>query len=1114
MDAAQWKKIETLYHEALEKPPGERREFLDSVCGNDEPLKKELLSLLVASEEIDGFMSHAPLGEELRLDTATSLIEKEDRSLEGRLIGPYCLEKWIASGGMGSVYLASRTDGSFEQKVAIKLIRGGLQNKNIIKRFFRERQTLANLNHPNIARLLFGDTTDDGNPYLVMEYIDGSSIDDYCDMNKLSITDRLLLFRHVCSAVAYAHGKLVVHRDIKPGNILVTRSGHPKLLDFGIVKIIDPESTAPTASMTLTMQRLMTPHYASPEQMRGDSISTATDIYSLGVVLYELLTGHRPYRFETTSIREVERIICEVDPPKPSTVVGQVMDIPAPAGKKRTVTPAMVSETREGRPEKLRRRLAGDLDDIIMKALRKEPEKRYTSVEHFSADIERHLAGLPVHASKGTWTYRAEKYMRRHLAGFLVTACILVLLGIGIYFALQNERRAQNQESAQQVLELLTQLYKMPNSNQTPRDEIRRILESENTKQHVNSLRDQPEELIRYADTIVRVCENFHLRDLAVEWGALAMGTRESLQPPDDPTLGDYYFAFARSLHEAGDFDAAEANIQKAINCSTDSSQKIGEYLHLQALIVFGQGNYKKAISLFEQALQTFQLKGLELSAERIMAQIDFARIMHSIGDNKRASFLLNRSYEEAETLPSGDKTSLLRARIHHTMGTLLWTTPRFRLAEIYTRKALLLYMQLRVDSGGLLASCMSDLYMQSRYYYRIRDIQVPEASGFWRKARSLTQATFGEDSWETARCDFDLSFRATDSTATHMMNKVIKAYRSYWPEDHIQVARVKTRLGVCLSGYKRTHSSDFHGLKAGEKLINEALRIQLEHLFPEHWDIGISKVYLGFCVFKQQRYDEGKSLIANGLDILRASLGEGHPDLIRFYNQLQLLYRGHGYIDEADELLNRCPGREPVCFYTNMNLISDCDGTHEFIVGIDFEDDFMEKVLVIDENPETFERAYLWIYGKPFNWPHREFEDLKNVIIRVNFDPSQEIAFNPSDRFTGIIDQFQWIPFEVPLGWLVEGPNTFSISIAHDKDYKTTFSWEYNNLYVGVDKSADFDRSWWFGSGPQSCCKEMEEKAYRAKKPLLRSDPMFEEHRPRGYKECEGELMVVLEYE
>ncbi len=298
-----------------------------------------------------------------------------------------------------------------EKCVAIKVIQPGIANQELLRRFRNERQTLAALDHPNIVRLLDGGTTEDGMPYLVMDYVEGTPIDQYCDGHKLATDERLRLFLAVCSAVSYAHQRLVIHRDLKPGNILVTSDGTAKLLDFGIAKLLNPEALA-TLVLTQTGVRPMTLAYASPEQVRGEPLTNATDVYSLGVVLYELLTGHRPHQIKGSTLLNIERAICEEEPSKPSTAVTRVEERTSADGATTFLTPNEVSRTREGDPKKLRDRLQGDLDAIVMTALRKEPQRRYASVYEFSEDIRRHLEHLPVKARSSTFGYRGLKFVR------------------------------------------------------------------------------------------------------------------------------------------------------------------------------------------------------------------------------------------------------------------------------------------------------------------------------------------------------------------------------------------------------------------------------------------------------------------------------------------------------------------------------------------------------------------------------------------------------------------------------------------------------------------------------------------------------------------------------
>jgi len=374
MTPERWQKIDHILDDMLELEACERARFLDQACAEDVELRSEVESLLAASEQSGNFI-------ELPFLPATDLSDKDSISLAGQSLGPYRLLREIGHGGMGVVYLAVRADDEFKKQVAIKLVQPGPHNKNLLRRFRRERQILANLDHPNIARLLDGGTTEQGMPYLVMEYVTGAPITEYCDERKLSITDRLKLYRDVCAAVRHAHQSLVIHRDLKPGNILVTAEGYVKLLDFGIAKLLDIDSVS-VALDTTNGAPVMTPEYASPEQIRGEPVTTASDVYSLGIVLYELLTGHYPYRFKDRSLPEIIRVICEQEPEPPSRAISRVETKPEYNGKTQiTVSPETVSRTREGRPEKLRARLRGDLSAIVLRALRKDPQYRYSTVE-------------------------------------------------------------------------------------------------------------------------------------------------------------------------------------------------------------------------------------------------------------------------------------------------------------------------------------------------------------------------------------------------------------------------------------------------------------------------------------------------------------------------------------------------------------------------------------------------------------------------------------------------------------------------------------------------------------------------------------------------------------
>ena len=363
--------------------------------------------------------------------------------MAGQRFGPYQIVREIGRGGMGAVYLAARADDQFKQRVALKILRGAFNPHDVLRRFKHERQILATLSHPNICTLLDGGSTPSGEPYLVMDYIEGISIDRYCDRNGLSIRQRIELFRQVCSAVQYVHQNLIVHRDLKPGNILVTPDGVAKLLDFGIAKILKPELIMTVLDATATGTHVMTPAYASPEQVRGEPITTASDVYSLGVILYELLTGRRPYRLKSGSAHELPRAILEDEPEKPSTAITRVDKSPL----EKPVTVEELSRQRATLPDKLYRRLKGDIDNILLKALRKEPQRRYSSVELFSEDLRRHLESLPVSAHQDSFSYRAAKFFQRHKVPVIAAAIALLSLVGGLITTIVEMRVARSERA-------------------------------------------------------------------------------------------------------------------------------------------------------------------------------------------------------------------------------------------------------------------------------------------------------------------------------------------------------------------------------------------------------------------------------------------------------------------------------------------------------------------------------------------------------------------------------------------------------------------------------------------------------------------------------------------
>ena len=416
LTAERWLRAKAITADALERPERERPTFVAGACGGDETLLHEVESLLAAHAGAGEFLEESGLAATGAADVVAAA-QAALPGAAGRRIGPYRILRELGHGGMGVVYLAERADAAFEKQVAIKVVRGGFAGASLMQRFREERRILATLEHPNIARLLDGGATEDGLPYLVMEYVDGIPLDEYSQARALSVAQRLLLFRQVCAAVQYAHQRLVIHRDLKARNILVTPDGTPKLLDFGIAKLLEP-GLAPE-EQTRTGFRALTLEGASPEQARGEPLTVTSDVYALGVLLYRLLTGLSPYGPARRTDADLMRAVCEEAPPRPSAVA----------------------------PIEHRRKLAGELDWITLKALRKEPDRRYASVEQLADDIQRYLGARPVAAAPDSWRYRARKFAARNRTPVAVGALLALSLAAGVTATLWQARRAEDQRA-------------------------------------------------------------------------------------------------------------------------------------------------------------------------------------------------------------------------------------------------------------------------------------------------------------------------------------------------------------------------------------------------------------------------------------------------------------------------------------------------------------------------------------------------------------------------------------------------------------------------------------------------------------------------------------------
>ena len=501
-------RVEDLFHRAADLPAAERELLLEPVRRSDPELAAEVERLLARA---DGGRDLSAVG---------ALLPTTDAS--DSLVGPYRLLERIGQGGMGEVYRAERADGQYDQIVAVKLIRAGATAPELADRFRAERQILARLEHPNIARLLDGGMTSAGSPYLVMEYAPGRPITEHCDARKLGIDERIELFLTVCRAVAHAHRNLIVHRDLKPSNILVTEGSSEgdrvKLLDFGIAKLLETgEPEGP--ELTRTLAPMMTPGYASPEQVRGEAVTTATDVYSLGLLLYELLAGRRAQIPKDHSLRAIERAICEEGQQAPSSAL---------ATGSATEVAVRVAERGGGRPARLRQRLSGDLDVIVATALRKDPIRRYASAERLGEDLERHLAGRPVEARPDSFPYRMRKFLGRHRLGVAATAAVaaavvagLILALVGLGRARAAEERALEEAGASgQIAEFLVGMFRANDPGEALGETLTaRDLLDRGAERVDDELADQPAVRSRLLGTMARAYESLGLYEPAIELG-------------------------------------------------------------------------------------------------------------------------------------------------------------------------------------------------------------------------------------------------------------------------------------------------------------------------------------------------------------------------------------------------------------------------------------------------------------------------------------------------------------------------------------------------------------------------------------------------------------------
>jgi serine/threonine protein kinase len=873
MSPERWRRISSLLDQVLDLPEESRRPHLDAACATDPALADEVLAYLARGERAGGFLDGSPLS---GIDTRTG----DDDSGEGAsgeplatTIGPYRLLRRIGRGGMGVVYLATRSDGQFTKQVALKLVRRGLDTEEILERFRRERQILAWLEHPHIARILDGGMSDDGRPYLVMEYVEGDPITAWCEARGASIEERLRLFREVCETVQYAHRNLVIHRDLKPSNILVTRDGQVKLLDFGIAKLLVPEGVEAEPALTRTGMRPMTPAYAAPELALDAPLTTAADVYSLGIVLHELLVGHRPARRETGA----------------GTGSGSASG-PAP--------PSRVVAREQPRSAKLRRLLRGDLDTIVLKALQPDPARRYRTVEALAEDLDRHASALPIRARRDTWGYRAGKFLSRHRVGTAAAVLVALSLAAGIAGTLWQARQARREAAkAREVQAFTMRLFEGSDPHQAPEENLSaRDLLDRGARRVDEELRSQPEIQAEMMLMLGRIDVTLGIYDRARGLLDGALERQRRLYGDRSLEVSGTEAEIGGLLSQKGEYAAAEKTLREALALRETLRGRedpglapilsnLGEALVESGNLAEGEQAYRRALAINRRALGDDHL-------EVAMNLSDLGSLLYSRGRYAEAGaqFRQALAIRKGRTPDSDYDTQTVRGNL----GAILATEGSFAEAEELLRKVL---ADRRKSLGpdhpyvGLSLDVLGNT---------LRDAgDFDEAEAVLREGLDIRRRTLGPDSADVGKSLNNLAFleyRRGDLAAARRDGELAFAtWRKSLPANHPNILVVRNNLGLI-----RGEAGDEEG---AERLMRDVLAVRIETLGDDHVMTAQSRYALGCLLTRRRRFAEADEMLRRALAARANALGAGHFSVVAVREALAGMLREEGRLDESQAL-------------------------------------------------------------------------------------------------------------------------------------------------------------------------------------------------------------------
>ncbi|AHG88165.1 protein kinase [Gemmatirosa kalamazoonensis] len=877
--------IESVFEDALDVPTHRRAAWLRARCDADDALRREVSLLLAAHQRSESVLD---------VPAASRVVAVLDDDRRGRHIGPYRVLRELGRGGMGVVYLAERADGQFRRRVAVKLLRASADAEELHRRFLAERQILASLSHPNIATLLDGGVADGALPYLVIEYVDGVPITEYCDRHRLDVATRLRLFRDVCAAVQHAHQNLVLHRDLKPGNVLVTRSGEVKLLDFGIAKLLNPTLTDVAAPVTRTAFRLMTPAYASPEQVRGDSLTTTSDVYALGLLLYELLAGAQAHRVDSDAPQAVYDAVCEREPERPSV---------------RVAHDPVAAAARDTTPERLRRLLRGDLDAIVAMALRKEPGRRYGSAELLAADVARVLDGNPVVARRAGRWYRLGKLLRRHraAAAFAAASALLLVGGAALALrlaslaarerdrarsALTESERARRESDA--VSSFLVGLFEASDPTEGRLDTLTAANLLRRGVARADRLGDQPVAEARMLETLGRVQASLGDLPLAERLLRRALALRLTHLGPEHAQTAAGEAALALVLRQRGEYAAADTLAREALRVRRlalgDAHPDVAASLRQLGALAVYFADLPAAEAYHRQAVAVDRRGGHRADSALAMDLRELGAVLGRRGRSDAAEAALREARAAAGRAFPGPHRD-------HVEVTL-------RLADLLDQRlatraeAESLYLAALAESRAAFGDSHPETATALGQVGEMlaRHGRTAEGVRLLREAVALQQRTLGSTHVDVATTMTDLARvlgrDGYSAEGERLTRQAAAMYAASLGTGHSAYAGALGYLGDVLA--RRG------ALDSAEALYRRALAIRTKRGNARHGIVALTNGGLAGVLTKRRRFAEADSLYRWSLGVLRSYTSDGNVDVRRTYAGMATLYQAWGKPDSA----------------------------------------------------------------------------------------------------------------------------------------------------------------------------------------------------------------------